>query len=86
MRERINKKLALFRNHDEQILREQLAHREDEKGMISYTNQANLELDQILQADGESIYEAEQTKEEKGLQAAVDDLVGRRPIPQHWVV
>ncbi|MEZ4872079.1 MAG: monovalent cation:proton antiporter-2 (CPA2) family protein [Bdellovibrionales bacterium] len=51
VREKINKKLALFRKHDENILREQLIHREDEKKMISFTNQANAELDQILRAD-----------------------------------
>ena len=54
VRDRINRKLALFRRHDENILREQLAHREDETGMISYINKANAELDQILRADGES--------------------------------
>lgn len=52
-RENINIKLALFRKHDEQILRDQLAIRHDEKQFISFTNQANAQLEQTLAADAE---------------------------------
>lgn len=52
-RERINRRLAKFRAHDEKILREQLKYRHDEKQFISFTNQANEELRQILNADKE---------------------------------
>ncbi|MEZ4749117.1 MAG: monovalent cation:proton antiporter-2 (CPA2) family protein [Bdellovibrionota bacterium] len=50
-REQINKKLALFRSHDERILRKQLAFKGDEKGLISLSNQANAELEEILRED-----------------------------------
>ncbi|MFK8139467.1 MAG: monovalent cation:proton antiporter-2 (CPA2) family protein [Bdellovibrionales bacterium] len=54
VRDSINKKLAVFRSRDEEILREQYNHRDDEKEMISVTNQANAELNQILAADVEN--------------------------------
>ena len=50
----INGQLAKFRTHDEEILRKQLEVRHDEEKFISYTTQANLELQKILQADGEN--------------------------------
>ena len=51
VREQINKKLAIFRTHDEALLRQQLQVQDDEQKMISVTNKANAELEQILQAD-----------------------------------
>ncbi len=51
LREQINKKLAIFRTHDEALLRQQLKVHGDEKKMISVTNAANAELENILQAD-----------------------------------
>lgn len=53
-REVINKRLAQFRQHDEKIMRQQLAYRHDEKKFISFTNQANDELQRILAADKEN--------------------------------
>ncbi len=47
----IARKIALFRQHDEAILREQLKHRDDEKALISFTNRSYAELEQILTAD-----------------------------------
>lgn len=54
IRDNINKKLALFRINDEEILRKQFKLRDDESQMISMTNAANKELDLILQADTKS--------------------------------
>lgn len=51
VREQINKKLAIFRTHDEALLRQQLQVQNDEQKMISVTNKANAELEKILQAD-----------------------------------
>jgi monovalent cation:proton antiporter-2 (CPA2) family protein len=48
VREDINKKLALFRRHDEDILKRQYEMRDDESGMISMTARANAELETIL--------------------------------------
>ena len=50
-RQRINQKLAKFRTHDEQILRNQFDLREDQKKFLSYTLKASQELDDILKAD-----------------------------------
>lgn len=50
-REKINPRLAKFREHDDKILAEQFKLRHDQKKFISYTTQANKELEQILQAD-----------------------------------
>ena len=50
-RERINRHLAKFRSHDEEILRKQLEWSEDEKKLISYTNKATQELEDILKSD-----------------------------------
>ncbi|MEE6251415.1 MAG: monovalent cation:proton antiporter-2 (CPA2) family protein [Bdellovibrionota bacterium] len=53
IREQINRKLALFRSHDEKILRKQLDIIDDEKQMISITSSFMDELDQILRQDME---------------------------------
>ena len=50
-RETINKRLAKFRKHDEEILRNQFNVRHDVEKFISYTNKANKELEEILIAD-----------------------------------
>lgn len=49
--EHIKRRINLFRLHDEKILKEQFLHRNDEKEFMSYTAQANAELEQILRAD-----------------------------------
>lgn len=54
VRNEINKKLAIFREHDEALLREQLKVQHDETKMISVTNAANAELEKILHADEQS--------------------------------
>lgn len=53
IRSQINKKLALFRTHDEEILRKQFELRNNEPEMLSMTHKYNAELDKILQADQE---------------------------------
>lgn len=53
-RSEINGKLALFRQHDERLLREQLQYRDDEKDLISFTNKSFSELERILRADASS--------------------------------
>jgi monovalent cation:proton antiporter-2 (CPA2) family protein len=53
-RDAINKKLARFRSHDEEILRNQYLYRDDEKKFLSYTVQANEDLEKILKADSTS--------------------------------
>lgn len=58
VREQINKKLAIFRTHDEALLRRQLQLQGDEKKMISVTNAANAELEKILQADEQTAQES----------------------------
>ncbi|MBL8012222.1 MAG: cation:proton antiporter [Candidatus Omnitrophica bacterium] len=50
----IKRRIDLFRLHDEKILKEQFLHRNDEKKFVSYTTQANAELEQILKADREN--------------------------------
>ena len=50
-REVINKRLAKFRTHDEEIMRKQLEFRDDDKKFVSFTTQANEELRNILRAD-----------------------------------
>lgn len=50
-REHINKHLAKFRERDEEIIRKQYELRNDEKQMIIFTNNANLELETILRED-----------------------------------
>lgn len=50
-REVINKRLAMFRAKDEEILKQQLTYRHDETQFISFTTQANAELQKILEAD-----------------------------------
>lgn len=53
-KEEINKRLAKFRENDERILKTQFELRHDEKKMLSFTIQANEELEQILKADREA--------------------------------
>ena len=53
-REKINPRLAMFRHHDEEIMRKQLEFRHDEKQFVSFTTKANEELNQILKADRDS--------------------------------
>lgn len=50
-RDLINKKLDQFRRHDEDILRNQFALQADETKFVSYTIQANQDLENILRAD-----------------------------------
>lgn len=50
-REIINKRLAKFRTHDEEILKKQFELRHDEHQFVSFTAQANKELEEILIAD-----------------------------------
>lgn len=47
----IDRKIALFCEHDDKILREQFHVRGDRKSFISYTNRATKELAEILKAD-----------------------------------
>lgn len=47
----VNRRLEIFRFHDEKILKEQFEHRHDEKKFINYTTKANAELEQVLKAD-----------------------------------
>ncbi len=49
--ELIDRKINLFREHDEKILQQQFHIRNDEKTFISYTNRATKELADILKAD-----------------------------------
>ncbi len=50
--EHVKRRLEIFKFHDEKILKEQFEHRHNEKKFISYTTQANAQLEQILKADG----------------------------------
>lgn len=50
-REEINTKLAIFRKHDEEVLKNQLKLKDDEKSMIRYVTAASEELNQILTFD-----------------------------------
>ncbi len=52
--EHIKRRQDLFRFHDEKILKEQFERRGDEKKFISYTTQADAQLDEILKADREN--------------------------------
>jgi voltage-gated potassium channel Kch len=52
-REYINKRLAKFRTHDEEVLREQFKHFEDRKKFISFTMEATQQLQNTLKADKE---------------------------------
>jgi len=52
-RERINAQLKHFHDHDHGVLKKQFELRHDEKKMISYTTQANKELETLLRADSE---------------------------------
>ncbi len=54
--EHVKRRIAIFRFHDEKILKEQFEHRKDEKKLIRYTTQANAELEEILRADRASDY------------------------------
>lgn len=47
----INRKVDLFRSHDEKLLREQFNVRDDESRMVSLTIKANADLEEILAAD-----------------------------------
>jgi len=49
--EQVKRRIEIFRFHDEKTLKQQYEHRNDEKKMISFTTQANAELDEILRAD-----------------------------------
>jgi glutathione-regulated potassium-efflux system ancillary protein KefC len=49
--EHVKRRMELFRFHDEKILKAQFEHRNDEKKFITYTTQANAELEEILRAD-----------------------------------
>ncbi|MCB0394145.1 MAG: hypothetical protein KDD25_06280, partial [Bdellovibrionales bacterium] len=53
----INKRLSLFRHHDEKILKKQFVHRSDEKNFRSFTMQANKELLDLLRADRDASQE-----------------------------
>lgn len=50
-REKINKQLKHFHDHDHDVLKKQFELRHDEKTMISYTTQANKDLETLLKAD-----------------------------------
>ncbi len=47
----VKRRIELFRFHDEKILKEQFERRHDEGKFISYTTQANAQLEEILRAD-----------------------------------
>lgn len=53
-----------FRVHDEKILQNQLKYRHDEKQFISYTMQANLELERVLREDQLSTIDESETAAE----------------------
>lgn len=65
-REQINKRLALFRSNDEEILRKQFELRGDQNEMISFTIRATEELDQILREDRAKIHPHEETESAAG--------------------
>lgn len=61
-RDRINRHLAKFRKHDEEILRKQMDWIGDEQAMISKTNKANQELEDILISDRKEAVNKKTTK------------------------